>query len=203
MSANKGKTFDVSMKLLMVGDSGVGKSSLLLRFVDDQFNATFVTTVGIDFKIKNIVLDERKVRLQIWDTAGQERFRTITTAYYRGAMGIVIVYDVCNRLSFDKIEAWYKTVQEHASDDLEVLIVGNKCDEEEARVVSTQQGEELANKLGVSFIEASAKSGLNINDVFYSLASDILANNKSIVNAAASESVNVNQKTEKAGSNCC
>lgn len=205
MSANKGKAFDKSMKLLMVGDSGVGKSCLLLRFVDDKFNATFITTIGIDFKIKTIELDNTKIRLQIWDTAGQERFRTITTAYYRGAMGIIIVYDVCNQSSFDRVETWYKTVQEHAKEDAQVIIVGNKCDQEDLRVVSTQQGEQLAEKLGVPFIEASAKSGLNVSEVFYTLSRKIVETNGSLGETPANEgNVDVKQNTSsQSGSNCC
>lgn len=206
MSANKGKAFDKSMKLLMVGDSGVGKSCLLLRFVDDKFNPSFITTIGIDFKIKTIDINNTKIKLQIWDTAGQERFRTITTAYYRGAMGIIIVYDVCDQNSFDRVETWYKTVQQHAKDDAQVIIVGNKCDEEESRVISTQQGEQLAEKLNVPFIEASAKTGVNVSQVFYNLSQLILEKSgDEFQQTQAGDSVDVRQGTsgDQSSSSCC
>lgn len=207
MSASKSKAFDKAMKLLMVGDSGVGKSCLLLRFVDDKFNPSFITTIGIDFKIKTIELNSTKIKLQIWDTAGQERFRTITTAYYRGAMGIIIVYDVCDQNSFDRVETWYKTVQQHAKDDAQVIIVGNKCDEEEGRVISTQQGEQLAESLGVPFIEASAKTGVNVSDVFYKLSELILEKSgDEFTNQGNNEdSIDVKQgaKGSQSSSNCC
>ena len=209
MSANKGKAFDKSMKLLMVGDSGVGKSCLLLRFVDDKFNPSFITTIGIDFKIKTIDQDGRKIKLQIWDTAGQERFRTITTAYYRGAMGIIIVYDVTDHNTFDRVETWYKTVQQHAKDDAQVIIVGNKCDEEDSRMVSTQEGEELANRLNVPFIEASAKNGLNVSEVFYKLSKLILEKSGDDFQSNGDNGDNVdikngNRKSSSgSASNCC
>lgn len=161
------------MKLLLVGDSGVGKSCLLVRFVDNQFSAQFITTIGIDFKIKSIELGGQRVKLQIWDTAGQERFRTITTAYYRGAMGIVIVYDVTDRATFDRLQNWYDTVKQHAKENAQIFLVGNKCDEEDNRQVSTQEGEDLANQWGINFLEASAKTGQNVNDVFIKLATSV------------------------------
>lgn len=169
-----GKQFDKSMKLLMVGDSGVGKSCLLVRFVDNQFNAQFITTIGIDFKIKTINLNGTKIKLQIWDTAGQERFRTITTAYYRGAMGIAVVYDVTGRSSFEHLQTWYDAVKQHANDDAKIFFVGNKCDEDENnRQVTTQEGEDFASQLGVQFIEASAKTGTNVEELFIQMATAI------------------------------
>lgn len=207
MSANKGKAFDKTMKFLMVGDSGVGKSCLLLRFVDDKFNPSFITTIGIDFKIKTIDINNTKIKLQIWDTAGQERFRTITTAYYRGAMGIIIVYDVCDQNSFDRINVWFDAVKQHAKEDAQIILVGNKSDQEESRVISTQQGEQLAESLGVLFIEASAKTGVNVNDVFYKLCGVILEKSGDDFQQAeaADDSVDVSKGSSKStsSSNCC
>ncbi|XP_062998934.1 ras-related protein Rab-8B-like isoform X3 [Elgaria multicarinata webbii] len=134
-------TYDYLFKLLLIGDSGVGKTCLLFRFTEDDFNNTFISTIGIDFKIRTIELDGKKIKLQIWDTAGQERFRTITTAYYRGAMGIMLVYDITNEKSFDNIENWITNVKEHASSDVEGMILGNKCDMNEKRQVSKEKGE--------------------------------------------------------------
>uniref|UniRef100_A0A8D1F9Y2 small monomeric GTPase n=1 Tax=Sus scrofa TaxID=9823 RepID=A0A8D1F9Y2_PIG len=118
------KTYDYLFKLLLIGDSGVGKTCLLFRFSEDAFNTTFISTIGIDFKIRTIELDGKKIKLQIWDTAGQERFRTITTAYYRGAMGIMLVYDITNEKSFDNIKNWIRNIEEHASSDVERMILG-------------------------------------------------------------------------------
>ena len=107
--------YDLLVKLLLIGDSGVGKSAILMRFADDSFTQSFITTIGIDFKIRTITLDGKRIKLQIWDTAGQERFKTITTAYYRGAMGILLVYDVTNESTFGSINQWVRAITQHAS----------------------------------------------------------------------------------------
>lgn len=120
--------YEYLVKLLLIGDSGVGKSCLLLRFSDDSFTTSFITTIGIDFKIRTIELDGKRVKLQIWDTAGQERFRTITTAYYRGAMGILLVYDVTDKATFENIRNWIKNIELHASNNVNKMLIGNKAD---------------------------------------------------------------------------
>ena len=188
------------IKLLLIGDSGVGKSCCLLRFSEDSFTPSFITTIGIDFKIRTIELDGKRVKLQIWDTAGQERFRTITTAYYRGAMGILLVYDVTDERSFNSmhtctrrsapflswhcqwltrglctidIRTWFSNVEQHATEGVNKILIGNKCDWEEKRVISIEQGQALADELGVPFMEVSAKSNINVEKAFFSLAGDI------------------------------
>ncbi|MED6220296.1 Ras- protein RABE1d, variant 2 [Stylosanthes scabra] len=139
--------YDYLIKLLLIGDSGVGKSCLLLRFTDDTFTTSFITTIGIDFKIRTVELDGKRIKLQIWDTAGQERFRTITSAYYRGAMGILLVYDVTDESSFENIRNWIRNIEEHASDNVNRILVGNKADMDESkRVVPTSRGQALANE---------------------------------------------------------
>ncbi|RXN25137.1 tropomyosin alpha-1 chain-like isoform X1 [Labeo rohita] len=130
---------------------------------------------GIDFKIRTIELDGKKIKLQIWDTAGQERFRTITTAYYRGAMGIMLVYDITNEKSFDNIKNWIRNIEEHASADVEKMILGNKCDINEKRQVSKDRGEKLALEYGIKFMETSAKANINVENAFLTLARDIKA----------------------------
>ena len=138
--------------------SGVGKSCLLLRFSDDQFPTSFITTIGIDFKIRTLELEGKRVKLQIWDTAGQERFRTITTAYYRGAMGILLVYDVTDLNSFENIRQWMRNIEQYASDGINKVLVGNKCDMDESkRAVPTSRGQALADEFGIRFFETSAK----------------------------------------------
>jgi len=167
------KTYDYLFKLLLIGDSGVGKTCVLFRFSEDAFNSTFISTIGIDFKIRTIDLDGKKIKLQIWDTAGQERFRTITTAYYRGAMGIMLVYDITNEKSFDNIRNWIRNIEEHAAADVEKMVLGNKCDMNDKRQVACDRGEGLAREYNVKFMETSAKTSINVEEAFISLARDI------------------------------
>ncbi|XP_014241167.1 ras-related protein Rab-8A isoform X3 [Cimex lectularius] len=168
------KTYDHLFKLLLIGDSGVGKTCILFRFSEDAFNNTFISTIGIDFKIRTIELDGKKIKLQIWDTAGQERFRTITTAYYRGAMGIMLVYDITNEKSFDNIKNWIRNIEENATTDVEKMLLGNKCDHD-VRVVSKERGEQLAIEYGIKFMEVSAKESINVESAFFTIAGDIKA----------------------------
>jgi Ras-related protein Rab-8A len=166
--------YDYLVKLLLIGDSGVGKSCLLLRFSDDSFTTSFITTIGIDFKIRTIELDGKRIKLQIWDTAGQERFRTITTAYYRGAMGILLVYDVTDESSFNNIRNWMRNIEQHAADNVNKILVGNKADMDESkRAVPTAKGQALADEYGVKFFETSAKTNLNVENVFFTIAREI------------------------------
>ncbi|KAJ8959921.1 hypothetical protein NQ317_002387 [Molorchus minor] len=146
------KTYDLLFKLLLIGDSGVGKTCILFRFSDDAFTTTFISTIGIDFKIKTVELRGKKIKLQIWDTAGQERFHTITTSYYRGAMGIML----------------------HANEDVEKMILGNKCDMTDKRIVSKERGEIIAREHSIRFMETSAKANINIERAFNELAEAIL-----------------------------
>lgn len=169
------KAYDYLFKLLLIGDSGVGKTCVLLRFCDSAFSTTFISTIGIDFKIRTIDLDGRKIKLQIWDTAGQERFKTITTAYYRGAMGIMLVYDITSEKSFDNIKNWIRNIEEHASAEVERMLIGNKCDMHDKRQVSRDKGEHLATEYGIKFTETSAKGNINVEEAFLSLAKDIKA----------------------------
>ncbi|CAN8014057.1 ras-related protein Rab-8A isoform X2 [Ixodes scapularis] len=167
------KSYDFLFKLLLIGDSGVGKTSILFRFSDNKFDGSFISTIGIDFKIRIIEIDGKKIKLQIWDTAGQERFRTITTAYYRGAMGIMLVYDVTKENTFENIKTWIRNTDEHAAADVEKMILGNKCDMNDLRQVSRERGEKLAVEHGIKFMETSAVSSINVEDAFYTLARDI------------------------------
>lgn len=200
------RTYDILIKLLLIGDSGVGKSCLLLRFCEDQFTPSFITTIGIDFKIRTIDLDGKRCKLQVWDTAGQERFKTITTAYYRGAMGILLVYDVCDAKSFENVRTWYANVQQHANEEVELILVGNKCDMSDKRVVTTEQGQELANELGIPFIETSAKTTTNVEDTFYSLARRVKATQFSDAKLKETNSGSVNvggSSASSSSSKCC
>ncbi|CAF3331801.1 unnamed protein product [Rotaria socialis] len=168
------KNYDLLFKLLLIGDSGVGKTCILFRFSDDSFNASFISTIGIDFKIKTIELDGRKIKLQIWDTAGQERFHTITTSYYRGATGIMLVYDVTQARSFENINKWLRNIDDHASDDVVKMLVGNKCDMDDKRCITRARGEALAREHAIPFLETSAKNNVNVEKAFFEMARLIL-----------------------------
>jgi len=148
---NKLPQYDYLIKLLLIGDSGVGKSCLLLRFSDDSFTPSFIATIGIDYKIKTIEIDGVKIKLQVWDTAGQERYRTITNAYYRGAMGILLVYDVTNAKSFENIRSWIRNVEQHASENVNRILIGNKCDMIDKRIVDTPHGQSIADEYNIKF----------------------------------------------------
>ncbi|ELP84581.1 hypothetical protein EIN_171560 [Entamoeba invadens IP1] len=167
---------DYLFKLLLIGDSGVGKSCLLLRFADDTYTDTHIATIGVDFKIKTVQINGLNVKLQIWDTAGQERFRTITSSYYRGAQGIIVVYSVIDLQTFQNVRQWLQEIERYASESVIKLLIGNKCDLEDERAVTVEQGQELANSLNVSFMESSAKKALNVDELFNKIATDIMKN---------------------------
>ncbi|XP_076235625.1 RAS oncogene family member Rab3 isoform X2 [Calliopsis andreniformis] len=160
------QNFDYMFKMLLIGNSAVGKTSFLFRYAEDSFTSAFVSTVGIDFKVKTVHRGAKRVKLQIWDTAGQERYRTITTAYYRGAMGFILVYDITNEESFNAVQDWVTQIKNYSNDNSQVILVGNKCDMKDERVISTERGKALADQLGVPFFETSAKENINIKTVF-------------------------------------
>ncbi|XP_003743772.1 GTP-binding protein ypt2 [Galendromus occidentalis] len=159
-----------TFKILVLGDSNVGKTCIVHRFCDERFYDTYISTIGIDFKQKIINLDGTPVKLQIWDTAGQERFRTLTTAYYRGAMGILIMYDVTNMDSFNHLTYWFRNVEENASPDVVKVLVGNKCDATSQRQVEASQLAKMAEQLDIAHFECSCKQNINIQEVFITLA---------------------------------
>ncbi|XP_015791906.1 ras-related protein Rab-10 [Tetranychus urticae] len=198
------QNYDYLFKLLLIGDSGVGKTCILFRFSDDAFNSTFISTIGIDFKIKTIELRGKRIKLQIWDTAGQERFHTITTSYYRGASGIMLVYDITNLKSFDSVAKWLRTIDEHANEDVEKMILGNKCDMEDKRIIPREKAEAVAREHGIRFLETSAKSNLNINQAFMELAEAILIKRTAGRGSLeAADRVNITQTENKSLIRCC
>ncbi|CAG5923887.1 unnamed protein product [Menidia menidia] len=188
------QNFDYMFKLLIIGNSSVGKTSFLFRYADDAFTSAFVSTVGIDFKVKTVYKNDKRIKLQIWegllrgaqpslvlfsslqrcapaegfqsDTAGQERYRTITTAYYRGAMGFILMYDITNEESFGAVQDWSTQIKTYSWDNAQVVLAGNKCDMDEERVVSVDSGRLLAEQLGFEFFETSAKDNINVKQTF-------------------------------------
>jgi len=152
-----------------LGDSGAGKSSLLLRYTQGEFACEYMPTIGIDFRLKNIEVNGRTVKVQVWDTAGQERFRTITHNYYRGAHGIALVYDTTNEISFYNIKKWIQDVRTYAESNVNLVLIGNKCDLENEKVIPKEKGQEIADEYSVKFFETSAKENINVQDAFSSL----------------------------------
>ena len=171
------KEYEFIFKVLMLGNSNVGKSSLFLRFVDDIWNDTFVPTIGVDFKIKTIEIDQKKVKMQIWDTAGQERFKNIISSYYRGANGILLIYDITDKESFKSLSNWLIEIEKNGNKNVLKVLIGNKSDLEDKRVISFNQGKEFADMYGLKFIETSAKKNLNVNEAFESLGREIMESN--------------------------
>lgn len=164
--------FDILFKLLLVGDSGVGKSSLLIKFTDGVYSDNRSATIGVDFKIKTLNINGKIVKLQIWDTAGQERFRTITSSYYRGAHGIILVYDVTSRQTLLNLKQWLSEVDKNAKSGVKKILVGNKADLK--RGVPKEQAEEFAKSLHVELIETSAKDSLNVDNAFFSICKQLV-----------------------------
>lgn len=199
--------YDYLFKLLLIGDSGVGKSCLLLRFADDTYTPDYISTIGVDFKIRTIELDGKTIKLQIWDTAGQERFRTITSSYYRGAHGIIIVYDVTDQESFNNVKQWLQEIDRYATGGVMKLLVGNKADLLDKKVVEYTAAKEFADALDIPFLETSALSSTNVEQAFFTMARQIKAQmtnnssgntgNKSNVNLRG-QSLNANQSNS-----CC
>lgn len=190
---------DVLVKLLIIGESAVGKSCLLMRFAEDKFTDSFLTTIGIDFKVRHVEINDTKVKLQIWDTAGQEKFRTITKAYYRGAHGILLVFDVTVRESFDQTRMWMNSIKENMTDPVTVVLVGNKCDMQ--RMVSTEEGAAMAKEFGVEYFETSAKEGTNVETTFMHLAERIMTTKPKI--STPTVAISPKDLKKKKSKGCC
>eukprot|EP01114_Cavostelium_apophysatum_P010247 TRINITY_DN23759_c0_g1_i1.p1 TRINITY_DN23759_c0_g1~~TRINITY_DN23759_c0_g1_i1.p1 ORF type:complete len:206 (-),score=25.49 TRINITY_DN23759_c0_g1_i1:28-645(-) len=168
--------YDHLFKILIIGDSGTGKSCLLRKFTDANFDVSkcgYMSTIGVDFMVKTLLVDGKTVKLQIWDTAGQERFRTITNSYYRGSHGLVLVYDITDRISFNNLNQWLKESTQHAGDSINRIIVGNKVDLEKKRVVSTEEAKKFADANRLPFLETSAVDNTNVEDLFRCIAKEI------------------------------
>ena len=187
---NSDQDYEFIFKVLLLGNSNVGKSSLFLRFVDDIWNDTFVPTIGVDFKIKTFNIDSKKIKMHIWDTAGQERFKNIIASYYRGAHGILLLYDVTDKDSFKNLSNWLIEIEKNASKNVLKVLIGNKCDLEDKRVVTFNQGKEFADTYGLKFIETSAKKNLNVNEAFETLGRELMI-------ASADKKVNKTKDTKK------
>nr|XP_056719343.1 ras-related protein Rab-2B [Euleptes europaea] len=160
-------------KYVIIGDTGVGKSCLLLQFTDDRFMAIHDLTIGVEFGARMISIDNKKIKLQIWDTAGQESFRSITRSYYRGAAGALLVYDITRRETFNHLNSWLEDVHKHSSSHMVFMLIGNKSDLENRRAVRKEEGEAFAREHGMVFMETSAKTATNVREAFLGTARTI------------------------------
>ncbi|KAF7835994.1 ras-related protein RABA4c-like [Senna tora] len=164
---------DYMFKIVLIGDSGVGKSQLLARFARNEFNSKSKATIGVEFQTKTVLMDHKVVRAQIWDTAGQERYQAVTTAYYRGAIGALLVYDITKHDTFDHVERWLEELRMHSDKNILVMLVGNKCDLGSLRAVPVEEAKELAQRQGLFFMETSALDSTNVEPAFLGLLSQI------------------------------
>jgi len=202
--------YDYLFKLLLIGDSGVGKSCLLLRFAEDSYTESYLSTIGVDFKIRTIDVEGKTIKLQIWDTAGQERFRTITAAYYRGAHGIVVVYDVTDSESYENVKMWLKEIDRYAAENVDKLLIGNKADLVNKKVVEYSIAKEFADSLSIPFLETSAKDSTNVEELFLTMTKQIQERTNRNGNASGagskasiSGSTNINRQPEESSGSCC
>ncbi|XP_064403077.1 ras-related protein Rab-13-like [Halichondria panicea] len=185
------RNYDHLFKVLLCGDSGVGKTCLISQFTDNQIRRSHITTIGIDFKLKTFTVQGKRIRLQIWDTAGQERFETLTAQYYRRAQGILLVYDITQDATFGNVTKWLRNIEENAVDDVKVTLVGNKLDldqQQGQRQVTTRKGEKLAKQHKCQFFETSAWSNTNITEAFTGLTEQILNSAEQRIGSERSES---------------
>ena len=195
---------NVTFKILTIGESGVGKTCILRRFVENKFLKNHLATIGIDFKTKTLNINNQEIKLKIWDTAGQERFRNITTQYYKGADGIVLIYDVTDDASYEKIRDWMEQILSNTKrEDIGLVLLGNKCDME-PRAVTEEQGNKMAEELKVSYFETSALTGQGINEAFNELTRDIMK--RKGVGDGGNENLELKNnisKKKKDGNGCC
>ncbi|XP_064804421.1 ras-related protein Rab-11A-like isoform X1 [Oncorhynchus masou masou] len=170
---NREDEYDYLFKVVLIGDSGVGKSNLLSRFTRNEFNLESKSTIGVEFATRSIHVEGKTVKAQIWDTAGQERYRAITSAYYRGAVGALLVYDIAKHLTYENAERWLKELQDHADSNIVIMLVGNKSDLRHLRAVPTDEAKALAEKHGLSFLETSALDSSNVELAFQTILTAI------------------------------
>jgi len=161
-------------KYIIIGDTGAGKSCLLLQFTDHRFQPVHDLTIGVEFGARMVTIDNRQIKLQIWDTAGQESFRSITRSYYRGAAGALLVYDITRRDTFAHLTRWLEEARQNGNENMTIMLIGNKCDLEHRRQVSIEEGKKFAEENGLMFLETSAKTAHNVEEAFVKPAQQII-----------------------------
>ncbi|AAW43502.2 GTP-binding protein ypt3 [Cryptococcus gattii Ru294] len=210
-----GSNYDYLFKVVLIGDSGVGKSNLLSRFTRNEFNLESKSTIGVEFATRSINVDGKTVKAQIWDTAGQERYRAITSAYYRGAVGALLVYDIAKHQTYENVTRWLKELRDHADANIVIMLVGNKSDLKHLRAVSTDEAKQFATENGLSFIETSALDASNVESAFQNILTDIyrivssksLESSGDVIKPSGGETILVAPTADdggaKSGSKCC
>ena len=167
--------YDEKIKIMVIGESKIGKTSLISRYCNNEFfGGAYLSTIGIDFQIKDLTIENKKIRLQIWDTAGQERYRTIAKNYFQSSDGFIVVYDISSTESFEKLDYWFEQIKTNAPEYVKLILFGNKCDLTDNREVSKEDGEKYAKKKDIKFFEVSAKEGTNVVNAFETFVNDIL-----------------------------
>ncbi|KAF9464598.1 ras family-domain-containing protein [Collybia nuda] len=209
----EGSNYDYLFKVVLIGDSGVGKSNLLSRFTRNEFNLESKSTIGVEFATRSIGVDGKTVKAQIWDTAGQERYRAITSAYYRGAVGALLVYDIAKHATYVNVTRWLKELRDHADSNIVIMLVGNKSDLKHLRAVTTEEAKAFSTENGLSFIETSALDASNVDGAFHTILGDIfrIVSSKSLESSTNNieppkESISVGPSVDSnanQGSKCC
>ena len=206
------ESYDFLFKLILIGDSSVGKSNILLKYLKGEFDPNSKATVGVEFGTKNIEIKNKKVKIQIWDTAGQERYRSITSAYYKGAKGAFIVYDITRKNTFDNIDKWISDLKTNGDKNIAIVLIGNKSDLEDKREVSNEDGIKKSEEFKIAFMETSALNGDNLNNAFDELLEQIYQNNCANVEqekeVEIDKGVNLNEENNENNENnekkkCC
>ena len=201
------KEYDLLFKLILIGDSCVGKSNILLKYLKNQFNENSKTTIGVEFGTKNIIINNKRIKIQIWDTSGQERYRSITSAYYKGAKGALIVYDITRKNTFDNIDKWITDLKLNGDKNICIIILGNKSDLIDKREINKNDGIKKAEMYKTAFLETSALNGDNISKAFNELIEQIVINNKNIFQDdnenEIDKGVNLNDEKNNNKKKCC
>ena len=195
--------YDEKIKLMILGDSSVGKSSLLNKYTKNEFFDKYITTIGIDFQIKYLTLNNKKIKLQIWDTAGQERYRVVAKSYFNTSDGFIIIYDITNRESFNNVNNWIEQIISISGDNVKCIIFGNKDDLINRREVKMEEGEQLAKKYNFKFYETSAKSGNNVEEGFKNITLNVLNNKSSSQSIRSKASILKRQRNKKSKKKKC
>jgi len=191
MTGTRDDEYDYLFKVVLIGDSGVGKSNLLSRFTRNEFNLESKSTIGVEFATRSIQVDGKTIKAQIWDTAGQERYRAITSAYYRGAVGALLVYDIAKHLTYENVERWLRELRDHADANIVIMLVGNKSDLRHLRAVPTDEAKAFAEKNNLSFIETSALDSTNVETAFHNILTEIyrIVSQKQITEGGTDDSI--------------
>ena len=181
MESEEQGTYDMIFKIVLIGDSSVGKTNIFTKYLNDEFDPDSKATVGVEFGTKIFKIENKHIKIQIWDTAGQERYRSITSAYYKGAKGSLLVYDITNKITFDNLDKWISELKNNGDHDISIILIGNKSDLETNRAITLEEGKNKAKMHKMAFIETSALNGDNINKAFKELITEIFKNNYSLI----------------------